>query len=418
MSNSSDDNNSFNIEKIRSDFPILSHPLSSGKPLVFLDSGASAQKPICVIDKERECYLQYYANAHRGIYEFGVRIDEELENSRKKVQQFINAEETEEIIFTSGTTMSINLVAYSWGRKYLNSGDEIVLNEMEHHANLVPWQVLAKEKNLKLKFIPLKNGELDLSNPDVFLSDRTKLIAVTGMSNVLGTINPIDQLTQLAHEKNALILVDAAQSAPHLPIDVKTSDIDFLAFSGHKVYGPSGIGILYAKLSLLKEMDPFLTGGGMIDRVYKDHSTWGEVPSRFEAGTIPIAQAIALGTAIDYVSNLGFEAMHAHETQLLNYAHEKLKDIPNLTIHGPENVSKKGSIVSFTIQDAHPQDIASLLDRKGIAVRSGHHCTMPLHDLLGISASTRASFGIYNMRSDVDSLYEGIMFSLERLRLI
>lgn len=408
----------FEIEKIRSDFPILAHPLSTGKPLVFLDSGASAQKPLCVIEKERECYLQYYANAHRGIYEFGVRIDEELENSRSIVQEFIGANETEEIVFTSGTTMGINLVAYSWGRNFLKEGDEIVLNEMEHHSNLVPWQVLAKEKNLGLKFIPLQDGLLDLSDPDQFLSEKTRLIAVTGMSNVLGTINPINELVKLAHDNDALIMVDAAQSAPHLPINVAESGIDFLAFSGHKVYGPSGIGVLYGKRALLEMMDPFLTGGGMIDRVYKDHSTWGEVPSRFEAGTLPIAQAIALGTAVEYLKGIGFDAIHKHEHQLLTYAHEKLKDVPGLVIHGPEDLSQKGSIVSFTIQGAHPQDIASLLDRKGVAVRSGHHCTMPLHDLLGISASTRASFGLYNMCSDVDNLHDGLMFSLEKLRLI
>ncbi len=405
------------VAAVRADFEILDRPLPNGKRLVYLDSAASAQKPRSVVAKETEVYEQYFANAYRGVYYFGARVDEELEATREKVRTFIGAAESREIIFTSGTTMSINLVANAWGRKFLQPGDELLLNEMEHHANLVPWQQIAAERGATLKFIPLTDdGRLDLTQLDQVLTERTKLVAVTSMSNVLGTINPIDQIAERAKAVGALVFVDAAQSVSHQPIDVRESQIDFLAFSGHKLYGPTGIGVLYGRSELLESMNPFLTGGHMIERVYRDHSTWAELPAKFEAGTIPIVQAIALGTAVDYVNNLGFDRIHAHEQELLEHAIAVLPEIPGLTIYGP-GAEHKGAIVSFTVDQVHPEDLANLLDIRGVFVRHGHHCTMPLHDLLGISASVRASFAAYNTKSEIDALVEGIQAARKKLRL-
>jgi len=405
------------VEAVRADFPILHKPLPNGAPLVYLDSGASAQKPRPVLDKLIECYENYYANAHRGVYYFGVRIDEELEASREKIQRFIGAAQPEEVIFTGGTTMSINFVAYGWGRKFLKAGDEIVLNEMEHHANLVPWQQLAREKQATLKYLPLtSDGRLDMSRLDDVLNGRTRLVAVSGMSNVLGTINPIDEIATKAHACGALVVVDAAQTAPHMPIDVRDPVVDFLAFSGHKFFGPSGVGVLYGRRELLEAMDPFLTGGGMIDEVYPNYSTWAELPAKFEAGTLPIAEAIALGAAVDYVEGLGFEAIHAHEQRLLEKAHRVLAEIPGLVIHGP-TPQHKGSIVSFTVDGIHPHDLAQLLDQKGVACRASHHCTMLLHEWLNVPATTRASFALYNTEAEVDVLAEAIQFARKKFRL-
>lgn len=453
------------VETVRQDFPILQKPLKKGMLPVYLDTAASAQKPRQVIDKERECEETYYANAYRGVYRFGARVSDELDATRRKVQEFIGAAHPEEVVFTSGSTMSINLVAAGWGRKFLQAGDEVLLNEMEHHANLVPWQRVAAEKGAKLRFIPLTpDGQLDLERLDEVLTDRTKMVAVTGMSNVLGTIPPIDTLAAKAHERGALILVDAAQSAPHLPTRVQHyapfcclngiappapeqaaepnvqrplqidpyaafgvnppstrsagagAYVDFLAFSGHKLFGPTGVGVLYGRRDLLDAMDPFLGGGHMISRVYKDRSEWAEPPAKFEAGTLPIIQAIALGAAVDYVTGIGFDAIHDHEQRLTRYAHEKLLEIPGLTIYGPD-VENKGAIVSFDIEKAHPEDLANLLDLKGVFVRHGHHCTMPLHDLLGVPATVRASFSIYNTEAEIDALVEALHAARKRLRL-
>ena len=407
----------FDVRKIRHDFPILDCELSEGKPLVYLDSAASAQKPRVVIEKEAEVYQNYYANAYRGVYQFGARIDEELEASRAKIQRFLGAAEPREIIFTAGTTMSINLVANAWGRPVLEPGDELLLTEMEHHANLVPWQRIAQETEAVLRFIPLTaDGRLDLDRLDKVLTDRTRLVAVTAMSNVLGTINPIDELARRAHQHGALILVDAAQSIPHQLTDVSASDVDFLAFSGHKLFGPTGVGVLYGRHDLLESMDPFLCGGHMISQVFRDHSTWADLPAKFEAGTLPIAQAIALGTAVDYVSEIGFAAIAAHEQRLTATAHQRLMEIPGMRIHGPA-VRHKGAIVSFSIDRVHPEDLAQLLDRKGVFVRHGHHCAMPLHEHLGVPATTRASFALYNTVGEIDALIDGIHFAREKLRL-
>ncbi|QDU05319.1 putative cysteine desulfurase [Gimesia chilikensis] len=407
-----------NLSAIRNDFPILQRSLPNGKPLVYLDSGASAQRPQVVIDKITEVYEQYYSNVHRGVHQLGDRVTTEMESARTCIQKFIGAEHPEEIIFTSGTTMSINLVAYSWGRHFLKEGDEIILNEMEHHANFVPWQTIAKEQGAVLKFIQLTpEGRLDLEHYQSLLTNRTRLVAVTGMSNVLGTINPITEMARLAHAAGALIFVDGAQSVPHLPVDVVESEIDFLAFSGHKIFGPSGIGVLYGRKALLENLPPFLYGGNMISEVHLDESKWARLPARFEAGTPAIAQAIALGTAIEYVNQLGFDVIEEQEHQLSQYAMERLQSVPGLEIYGPQELDQRGAIFSFNIAGAHPEDLATLLDRKGIAVRHGHHCTMPLHQLLQIPASVRASLTFYNTTEDIDALIEAIDFARQRLRL-
>lgn len=418
--NTPQDNSSrrpFDLQAVRRDFPILARPLPNGATLAYLDSGATAQKPQVVIDKIREVFETYNANVHRGIHQLGDRVTVELEAARENVRRFINAADVAEIIFTSGTTMSINLVAQAWGRKFLKPGDEILLNEMEHHANLVPWQQTAKATGAKLRYIPLTaDGRLDATHFDRLITSRTKLIAVTGMSNVLGTINPIRELSARAKQVGAVILVDGAQSVPHLPTDVRDPQIDFLAFSGHKLFGPTGIGVLYGRRELFEAMAPFLYGGNMISEVHLESSTWGELPSKFEAGTIPIAEAIGLGAAIDYVQSLGFDAIHAQETRLLERAMRLLPHVPGVTIYGP-SLEHRGSIISFTVEKVHPHDLADLLDQKGVAVRAGHHCTMPLHDWLDVPATARASFAFYNTEAEVDALIDAIHYARHKFRL-
>jgi len=408
----------FPIDHIRSQFPILHRPLAKGVRLAYLDTGATAQKPQCVIDKESEVYETCYANAYRGVYRFGAIVDEQLEATRARVATFIGAESPDEVIFTSGCTMSLNLVAMTWARAFVHAGDEILLNEMEHHANLVPWQMVAQERGAVLKFIPLtSDGQLDLSQLDSVLTSRCKLVAVTGMSNMLGTINPVSVLSARAHAVGAIIVVDGAQSVPHLPVNVRESGIDFLAFSGHKMYGPSGVGILYGRRELLEAVPPFLGGGHMIDRVYTTYSTWSAPPAKFEAGTPPIAQAIALGTAVEWVEQVGLPAAHEYEQGLTQRAWDALLQIPGMQIHGPAP-HLRGGILSFTLAGAHPEDLAQLLDRKGVFVRHGHHCTMPLHDKLGVSATVRASFGVYTNDEDISQLIQAIHFAREKLRLV
>ncbi len=405
----------FDIDEIRAEFPALAQTLPSGHLVTYLDSASSAQKPQVVIDKEREVYEQYYANAYRGVYQFGDRVSQELELTREKIGRFIGAGSTREVIFTSGTTMSINLVAYAWGKKFLEPGDEIVVNELEHHANLVPWQWIAQQTGATLRYIPLTDdGRLDLSHIEEAISTKTKIVAVTGMSNVLGTVPPIKEIVQVAKANGALVLVDGAQSVPHLPISFVNDQIDFLAFSGHKIYGPSGVGVLVGREELLDQMDPFLCGGHMINEVNRDHATWAPLPAKFEAGTPPIAQAIALGTALDYVSEISLCAIHKHEQSLLRYATERLQAIDRLTVYGPPP-SEKGAIISFTIEGVSEEDMARLLDLHGVFVRHGHHCTMPLHKRLGVTRTIRASFALYNTLDDVDRLVHGIEASLKDL---
>lgn len=404
------------METIRDDFPILNRPLADGTPLVYLDSASSAQKPQVVIDALSDCYERYYANSHRGVYQFGVQVDESLEGARERIARLIGAEHPEEVVFTSGTTMSINLVAQSWGRSQLSPGDEVLVNEMEHHANLVPWQQVATQTGAVLRHIPMTDdGRLDLERLDECLTPRTRLVAVTGMSNVLGTVNPIERLVEAARAVGALVLVDGAQSVPHAAIDVSNPQVDFLAFSGHKLYGPSGVGVLYGRREWLEQMDPFLFGGNMISEVGLTESSWAELPAKFEAGTLPVAQAIALGVAVDYVVGLGFDEIGRVEQALLEEAQQRLSEIPDMVIHGPA-IEHKGAIVSFSDQRVHPHDMAELLKRKGVAVRAGHHCTMPLHSRLGVVATTRASFAAYNDSSDVDVLVDAIQYARKTLR--
>ncbi len=407
----------FDPQAFRDQFPILKQRLSKDRPVVYLDSGASAQKPQCVIDSESDVYQRYYANAYRGVYEFGAMVDDALEASRATVKSMINAARVEEIIFTSGTTMSINLVAHCFGHAFLSTGDVILLTEMEHHANIVPWQMIAAQKGAEVRFLPITDeGLLDESRFDEFFTQRVKIVSVTGMSNVLGTINDIPRLAERSHSVGARFLVDAAQTAPHVTIDVQKDNIDFLTFSGHKIFGPSGIGILYGKEELLNALPPFLGGGHMIERVYQDHSTWAHLPAKFEAGTIPIAQAIALKPAIDLLEETGLDQIQDYEHHLTKQAYERLMEISGMTIYGP-SPETRGPILSFRLAGAHPEDIAQLLNRRGVFVRHGHHCTMPLHDRLGVTATVRASLAAYNLTSDLDALIEGLHFVRQRLRL-
>ncbi len=403
--------------EIRAEFPLLRNTSGGDRPLIYLDTGATAQKPQAVIDKITECYEHFNANVHRGVHPLHERITAELEASRRKVAAFLNTrpldeldllDDASEIIFTSGTTMGINLVAQAWGRQFLQAGDEILLNPLEHHANIVPWQMIAAATGAKIVWSPLTpDGRFDLEQFEARLNHRTKMVAVTAMSNVLGTLTPIADIVQRAHAVGAKVLVDAAQSAPHAPTDVQAWDADFVVFSGHKLYGPTGIGVLYGKLELLDAMGPFLGGGNMIDEVFDDHSTYKRPPFKFEAGTLPIAEAIALGTAVDRVQAWGWDVIHQQEQTLLEACHARLSAIPGVTIYGP-SVADKGAIVSFTVEGIPAHDLGTSLAQRGIAVRASHHCAKPLHKWLGLDATTRASFAVYNTQAEVDALAEAI----------
>ncbi len=394
---------------LRNDFPILSDDVLDGHPLVFLDNAASTQRPRQVIDAIRRVYEHDYANVHRGIHTLSERSTEQYEQAREKVRTLIGAKHAHEVIFTQGTTASINLVARSWGDAHLSPGDEILTTVMEHHSNLVPWQQAAERTGAVLRHVPLTDdGRLDMLAFDDLLSERTKLVAVASVSNTLGTINPIDEITIKAHAAGALILVDAAQSVPHMATDVQTPDVDFLAFSGHKMLGPSGVGVLYGKEALLDAMPPFLGGGSMIGEVRLDGFTTAALPAKFEAGTPPIVPAIGMSAAIDYLNGLGLDAIHQHEQTLTRQAYDALVEVEGLRILGPAPEHRAG-LVSFTFDRIHAHEFAQVLnDQFGIAVRAGHHCTQPLHDALGITASTRASFYFYNQPDEVDRLLEGI----------
>ena len=394
---------------LRDDFPILGAQVVNAHPLVFLDNAASTQRPRQVIDAIRTVYERDYANVHRGIHTLSERSTDLFEQAREKVRGFIGAEHRHEVIFTQGATASINLVARSWGDANLGPGDEVLLTVMEHHSNLVPWQQAAKRTGAQLRHVPLTDdGRLDMTELDRLLTDRTKMVAVTAVSNVLGTINPVDEIVRKAHAAGATVLVDAAQSVPHMPTDVQGWDADFVAFSGHKMLGPSGVGVLYGKEALLEAMEPFLGGGSMINEVRLDSFTPAELPAKFEAGTPPIVPAIAMSAAVDYLSHVGMEAICAHEHTLARYAYDALSQIEGLRILGPGPEHRAG-MVSFTLEPHHAHEFAQVLnDQFGIAVRAGHHCTQPLHRLLGISASTRASFYLYNTLEEIDLLVEGI----------
>jgi len=392
---------------IRKDFPIFEQKMH-GKPLLYMDSTATTQKPVQVLDALEHYYRTYNANIHRGVYAIAEEATTRYEAVREKIARLLNARSHHEIVFTRGTTESINLVAYSYGRTHVGPGDVILLTEMEHHSNLVPWQILAAERKATLRFIPVDgSGRLDLSGLDRLLEGPVKIVSLTHMSNVLGTINPVAEIARRAHARGAVICVDAAQSLPHLGVDVQQLDCDFLAFSGHKMLGPTGIGGLYGKRAILDAMPPFFGGGEMIREVRLEGSTWNDTPWKFEAGTMNIADTIAFGAAIDYIQAIGFEAITAHSRELTIETARLLGEIPGIKIYGPPP-EERGGIVAFTLDDVHAHDVATVLDHEGVAVRAGHHCAMPLHTKLGVAATTRASFYVYNLPSDVATMAEGV----------
>lgn len=401
------------LQAIRSQFPILSRTVND-KPLVYLDNAATSQKPQCVIDALSDYYGRYNANIHRGIHTLAEEATLAYEATRFAVQEFIGAASAEEIIFSRGTTEGINLVAYTWGRQHIGSGDEILISGMEHHSNIVPWQILCQEKNAVLKVIPVTDeGELSMEVYKSLLSEKTKLVSIVQVSNALGTVNPVKEMIDAAHAVGAKVLVDGAQSAVHLDIDVQALDCDFFAFSGHKVYAPTGIGALYGKKELLENMPVFHGGGEMIKEVSFEHTTYNDLPYKYEAGTPNIADTIALKTALDYIQNIGKSTIRKHENELLAYATAALESIPGLRIIG--KAKEKVSLVSFIVKGIHPQDIGILLDNLGIAVRTGHHCTQPLMKRFGIPGTVRASFALYNTKEEIDILIAGMYKSIKML---
>jgi cysteine desulfurase / selenocysteine lyase len=397
----------FDVESIRKDFPILQRTVH-GKPLVYLDNAATSQKPLAVIDALVEYYERYNANIHRGLHTLAEEATARYEEVREKVRRFINAPDKASIIFTRNATESMNLVAYAWGRTHIRAGDEIVLTVMEHHSNIVPWQVLAKETGAVLRFVDIDDEGRLRDDWGEMIGEKTRLVALTQMSNALGTINPVREIANAAHRHGALVLVDGAQSVAHMPVDVQDLDCDFLAFSGHKMLGPTGVGVLYVRRSVLDDMTPFLTGGHMISKVSLEETTWNELPWRFEAGTPNIADVIAFGAAIDYLESLGMETVRRHDVELTTYALDVLSQIPNLKLYGPSDPSDRGCAISFNYGELHPHDLGTVLDSYGVAIRAGHHCAQPLMNRLGVPATARASLYVYNRREEIDVLAEGI----------
>jgi cysteine desulfurase/selenocysteine lyase len=397
-----------NLNEIRKDFPILERKTNNGKNIVYLDSTATSQKPVQVIEAMNHYYLLSNANIHRGVHTLAEEATAMYEGAREKIAKFINAKSSREIIYTRNTTESINLVAHSWARANLKAGDLVILTEMEHHSNLVPWHMLQAEKNIELDFITVTDdGLLDLDSYKSLLDRSPKLVSFTHMSNVLGTINPVQEMIHMAHQVGAIVLVDGAQSVPHLKVDVQKLDADFYAFSAHKMCGPTGIGILYGKSALLESMPPFLGGGDMIKEVKLRSFRANTLPHKFEAGTPAIAEAIGLGAAVDYLSNIGMENIAKHEHEITEYALERLEEIQGIKLFGP-SADKKGGVAAFTLDGIHPHDVAQILDKDGIAVRAGHHCAQPLHEKFGIPATSRASFYLYSTKEEVDLLVNGL----------
>jgi cysteine desulfurase/selenocysteine lyase len=398
----------FDVNRLREEFPILARETRPGVPLVYLDSAATSQKPRVVLEAMTAFYEQQNANIHRGIHRLAEEATESFESARRRIAAFVGVTDPAEIVFTRNATESINLVASTWGRAQLQPGDLIVLTEMEHHANLVPWQMLAAEKGLRLAHIPIdEGGRLDLGVYGELLSRGPRLVAFTTMSNVLGTITPAEALTAQAHDAGALVLLDAAQSVPHLPTDVGALGADFVVFSGHKMCGPTGIGVLYARRRLLEAMPPYQGGGDMIKRVSLTSFTPNDVPHKFEAGTPAIAEAIGLGAAVDFLGGLGMQAVHGHEAAMTQYAMDRLSEVPGLRVYGPPP-AERGGVVAFSMAEAHPHDVAQILDSLGVAVRAGHHCAMPIHEKLGVPATTRASFYVYTTTAEIDRLIDGL----------
>lgn len=401
-------NGQHTVMDIRHDFPILTRQVHD-KPLVYLDSAASSQKPISVIDAMGQYYQTYNANVHRGVYELSEEATAGMEKARVKVARFLNARQSKQIIFTRNTSESINLVAYSWGSTNIQTGDLIILTEMEHHSNLVPWQLLAQRTGARLEFVPVSDdGFLRLDVYEQLLQQQPKLVAFTHMSNVLGTINPAQQMIAQAHQAGAIVLLDAAQSVPHMPVDVQALDVDFLCFSAHKMLGPTGIGVLYGKRALLEAMPPFMGGGDMIRQVGLRESTWNDLPWKFEAGTPAIAEAIGLGAAVDYLNSLSMVSVMQHEREITAYAMEQLLTVPELVIYGPE-APQRGGVISFMLGKIHPHDLASILDQEvGVAIRAGHHCAQPLMERFDLAATARASFYVYTIKEEIDTLVLGL----------
>jgi cysteine desulfurase / selenocysteine lyase len=404
----------FDVYQIREEFPILKQPMR-GKPLVYLDNAATSQKPQAVIDTLTRYYTEENANVHRGVYLLSERATRAYENARLKVQRFINAASPREIIFTRGTTESINLVASSYGRKHLKPGDEVVISWMEHHSNIVPWQMICEETGAVLRVVPINDrGELLLEEYERLLGPRTRLVSIVHVSNALGTINPVHEMITLAHRREIPVLVDGAQAVPHLKVDVQALDCDFYAFSGHKMYGPTGIGVLYGKAELLEAMPPYQGGGDMIASVTFEKTIYNTLPYKFEAGTPYVAGPIGLGAAIDYLEAIGLETIAAHEHDLLTYATEAVGAVPGVQLIG--TAREKAGVLSFVLEDVHPHDLGTILDQEGIAIRTGHHCAQPVMQRFGVPATTRASFGLYNTREEVDALVAGIHQVIEVFR--
>ncbi|MGE7603232.1 cysteine desulfurase [Peribacillus sp. NPDC097675] len=402
-----------NPYEIRKLFPILDQEVN-GQPLVYLDSAATSQKPAAVIEAIEKYYRGFNSNVHRGVHTLGTKATDAYEGAREKVRKFINASSTEEIIFTRGTTTSLNTVAKSYGGANIKEGDEIVISYMEHHSNIIPWQQLAKEKGAVLKYIPLQeDGTISLDDVRATITDDTKIVSVMQVSNVLGVINPVKEIAKIAHEHHAIMVVDGAQSTPHMKVDVRDLDCDFFALSGHKMVGPTGIGVLYGKKELLEKMEPIEFGGEMIDFVGLYESTWKELPWKFEAGTPIIAGAIGLGAAIDFLEGIGMDQIEQHEHKLAAYAIEKLSEVEGLTIYGTKDPEKRAGVVTFNINDVHPHDVATVLDADGIAVRAGHHCAQPLMKWLDVSSTARASFYLYNTEEEIDKLVSGLVKTKE-----
>jgi cysteine desulfurase / selenocysteine lyase len=401
------------VKEIRKQFPILDQEVN-GHPLVYLDSAATSQKPVSVIEAMNNYYRGYNSNVHRGVHTLGTRATDGYEGAREKVRNFINASSAQEVIFTRGTTTAINTVAASYGRANLSEGDEIVITHMEHHSNIIPWQQLAKEAGAVLKYVPLQeDGTIAIEDVRATVTSQTKIVSIMMVSNVLGTMNPIKEITRIAHENGAVMVVDGAQAAPHMKVDVQDLDCDFFAFSGHKMVGPTGIGVLYGKKKHLNKMEPVEFGGEMIDFVGLQESTWKELPWKFEGGTPIIAGAIGLGAAIDFLEEVGLHNIEEHEHKLAAYALEKMNEVEGMKIFGPSDPGKRAGLVTFNIDDVHPHDVATVLDAEGIAVRAGHHCAQPLMKWLNVSATARASFYLYNTEEDIDKLVAGLLKTKE-----
>ncbi len=397
-----------NARKIRTDFPVLERETRAGVPLVYLDNAATSQKPGAVIEAMSHYYEHQNANIHRGIHRLAEEATEAYESARQRIAKFINARTWREVIFTRNTTESLNLLARSWGQANLQAGDRVLLTEMEHHSNIVPWQMLAAERGIVLDFVPITaDGQLDMVAFGSLLERQPKLVSFTQMSNMLGTITPAQEIARSAKEAGAVVAVDGAQSVPHMPVDVQTMGIDFMAFSAHKMLGPTGIGVFYGREELLQEMPPFLGGGDMIKRVELDGFTINDLPYKFEAGTPPIAEGIGFGAAVDYLQSLGMDNVHAYEQRITEYALERLEEVPGVQVYGP-SYEYKGAVASFTMDGTHPHDVAQILDNEGVAVRAGHHCAMPVHQKYDILATTRASFYVYNTEAEVDRLIESL----------